>query len=123
MRPIFAPLNPFPVIARKRDEMKTNTIGERIAECRRNKGLTQFDLAELLCTKKATISAYENDKIDIKISILKDIAKLLDTSVSYLSDGESEASSCEEVMALFNNIKDDKLRRVAIEQMRVLANM
>ena len=103
--------------------MKTNTIGERIVECRRNKGLTQFDLAELLCTKKATISAYENDKIDIKISILKDIAKLLDTSVSYLSDGESEASSCEEVMALFNNIKDDKLRRVAIEQMRVLANM
>lgn len=26
-------------------------------------------------------------------------------------------------VALFNNIKDDKLRRVAIEQMRVLANM
>ena len=43
--------------------------------------------------------------------------------MSYLSDGESEASSCEEVMTLFNNIKDDKLRRVAIEQMRVLANM
>lgn len=103
--------------------MKTNTIGERIADCRRNKGLTQFDLAELLCTKKSTISAYENDKIDIKISILKDIAQLLDTSVSYLADGESDTYSCEEAMLLFNNIMDEKLRRVAIEQMRVLANM
>lgn len=63
--------------------MKTNTIGERIAECRRNKGLTQFDLA----------------------------------------DGESDTYSCEEAKLLFNNIKDEKLRRVAIEQMRVLANM
>lgn len=103
--------------------MNTNTIGERIAECRRNKGLTQFDLAELLCTKKSTISAYENDKIDIKISILKDIAQLLDTSVSYLVDGEMDNFSYEELILLFKNIKDDKLRRVAIEQMRVLANI
>lgn len=123
MRPFLRLVNPFSVIARKEDYMNTNTIGDRIAECRRNKGLTQFDLAELLCTKKSTISAYENDKIDIKISILKDIAQLLDTSVSYLVDGEMDNFSYEELIFLFKNIKDDKLRRVAIEQMRALTNI
>lgn len=28
--------------------------------------MSQEQLAELLCTKKATISAYENDRIDIR---------------------------------------------------------
>lgn len=36
-------------------------------------GMTQEEMAEALLTKKSTISAYENDKIDIKISILKHI--------------------------------------------------
>ena len=36
-------------------------------------GMTQEELAEALLTKKSTVSAYENDKIDIKISILKQI--------------------------------------------------
>lgn len=36
-------------------------------------------------TKKSIVSAYENDKTDIKISILKQMAKILDTSVFYLA--------------------------------------
>ena len=53
------------------------TIGMRIRECRVKMGMTQEEMAEALLTKKSTISAYENDKIDIKISILKQIAALL----------------------------------------------
>lgn len=37
-------------------------------------GMTQEELAEALLTKKSTVSAYENNKIDIKVSILKQIA-------------------------------------------------
>ena len=62
------------------------TIGMRIKECRVKIGMTQEELAEELLTKKSTISAYENDKIDIKISILKQIAKVLNTSVFYLDN-------------------------------------
>ena len=40
-------------------------------------------LAELLRTKKATISAYENDRIDIKSSIVLEIAKALGCTGSY----------------------------------------
>lgn len=60
------------------------TLGRKIKECRKEKGMTQEALAEALFTNKSTISEYENDKIDIKISVLREIAGALDTPVSYL---------------------------------------
>ena len=83
----------------------------------------RLDLAEELCTKKSTVSSYENDKIDIKISILQDIARILGTTVSYLVDGESIDAEAEEAAKLIMMISDSKLRRAAIEQIRVLADM
>lgn len=64
------------------------TIGMRIRECRVKKGITQGELAETIYTKKCTISAYETGKIDIKVSLLKDIAKILNTTAGYLMDGD-----------------------------------
>ncbi|MGN0408567.1 MAG: helix-turn-helix domain-containing protein, partial [Bacteroides sp.] len=75
------------------------TIGMRIRECRVKLGMTQDELAEALLTKKSTISAYENDKIDIKVSILKQITKILDTSVFYLV-GEQDEDIDSEVMKM-----------------------
>ena len=46
------------------------TLGERIREQRILMQMTQEELAEELCVKKSTISMYENDKVDIKGSIL-----------------------------------------------------
>lgn len=46
-----------------------NTMGTRIREMRKAAGMSQEQLAEILCTKKATISAYENDHIDIKAAL------------------------------------------------------
>ena len=53
------------------------TIGMRIKECRTKLGMTQEELASLLCTKKLTVSAYELDKIDVKVSIIKEMAQIL----------------------------------------------
>ena len=53
--------------------------------CRKGASDSQNELAETLLTKKSIVSAYENDKTDIKISILKQMAKILDTSVFYLA--------------------------------------
>ena len=76
------------VFAPEMERKMEKTIGMRIRECRVKMGMTQDELAEALLTKKSTISAYENDKIDIKISILKQIAALLGTTIAYLADGE-----------------------------------
>ena len=100
------------------------TLGKRIKECRLKKGMTQEALAEILFTKKSTISEYENDKIDLKYSVLKEIAKALDTSVSYLSGEQDE--DIDDVMQMtiaLQQIKSKELRKVAIAQVKILAGM
>ena len=101
------------------------TIGKRIRECRAKVGMTQEELAEALITKKSTVSAYENDKIDIKISILKQIAKVLDITVFYLA-GEQDEDINSDVMQMakvLQQIQSNELRKVAVEQAKVLANI
>ena len=109
--------------------MKKNNIakdyarGIRITNRRKELRMTQDELAEALLTKKSTISAYENDKIDIKISILKQISKELDTTVFYLA-GEQDEDISNEVMQMamvLQQIPSKELRKVAIEQAKVLA--
>ena len=46
--------------------------------------MTQEDLAEIMCVPKSTISAYENDKVDIKGSVIIELAWHLNTSPNYL---------------------------------------
>ena len=101
------------------------TIGMRIKECRVKIGMTQEELAEELLTKKSTVSAYENDKIDIKISILKQIAKVLNTSVFYLVGEQDEDISIEvmQMAMVLQQIQNEELRKVAIEQVKVLTNL
>ena len=100
------------------------TLGKRIKECRLKKGMTQEALAEILFTKKSTISEYENDKIDLKYSVLKEIAKVLDTSISYLSGEQDE--DIDDVMQMtiaLQQIKSKELRKVAIAQVKILAGI
>lgn len=98
------------------------TIGMRIKVCRVKIGMTQEKLAEALLTKKSTVSAYENDKIDIKISVLKQTAKELDTSVFYLVGEEDEDISAEvmQMAIVLQQIQNKELRKAAIEQAKVL---
>lgn len=113
------------VFAPEMERTMEKTIGMRIRECRVKKGMTQEALAEVLFTKKSTISEYENDKIDLKYSVLKEIAKALDTSVSYLS-GEQDEDIDDEVMQMaiaLQQIKSKELRSAAIAQVKVLAGM
>lgn len=104
-----------------------NTIGMRIREMRKAAGLSQEQLAEMLCTKKCTISAYENDRIDIKTSILLDIARALGCSASYLLEGQQETGATvdmevQELKVLLEGMSPE-MKRVVIEQARVLKGM
>lgn len=101
------------------------TLGMRIKECRMKMGMTQEELAEALLTKKSTISAYENDKIDIKVSVLKDLAKVLCTNVAYLVDGDEKDITPEvmQVAVLLQEIQNKELRKVAMEQVKILTEV
>ena len=112
------------VFAPEMERKMEKTIGMRIRECRVKKGMTQEALADVLYAKKSTISEYENDKIDLKFSVLKEIAKALDTSISYLSGEQDE--DIDDVMQMtiaLQQIKSKELRKAAIAQVKILAGM
>ena len=113
------------VFAPEMERKMEKTIGMRIRECRVKMGMTQDELAEALLTKKSTISAYENDKIDIKISILKQIAALLGTTVAYLADGEKTeiGEDVMQVALLLQGMQNEELRKVAMAQVKLLAGV
>lgn len=100
------------------------TIGMRIRECRKRLGMTQEELAEALFIPKTTVSAYERDVVDMKMGIIKQLAKVLHTTVGYLIDGEILEFD-EDVMDVAMMLQEMpvELRKVAMEQVRVLGKI
>ena len=112
----------------KKETVKSNenlsTMGARIRAKRKSMGLSQEQLAERLNVTAALVSNYENDKIDVKLSSIRELASALLTTVGYLVDGEPEMDpEVAEMMKVFAALPDEKMRRIAIEQMRILARV
>ncbi len=59
-------------------------IIQRIKAARSRKGYTQEQFAEVMHIPKSTVSAYENDKVDMKGSVLVELSEHLDTTPNYL---------------------------------------
>lgn len=101
------------------------TIGQRIRECRVNRGLTQEQLAELMCITSVQISHYENDRNDIKVSVLKELAGHLQVPIVYLIEGECNYFSSEimHVAMMLQEMQSEELRKAAMEQVRILVGL
>lgn len=68
------------------------TIGERIRETRKSRGLTQRELGERLGLSYQSIAQWENDLRKPKFETIQKIADALGVSVSYLSGIENDTS-------------------------------
>lgn len=66
-------------------------IGKFIAECRRNKGLTQAALGERLGVSNKTVSRWENGNYMPDIEMLQLLAKEFEVSIDELLAGESHS--------------------------------
>lgn len=66
------------------------TLGKRIAELRREKGLKQDGLAQLLEVSPQAVSKWENDQTCPDISLLPKLAQILGVSVDELLSGKQE---------------------------------
>ena len=99
-----------------------STIGGRIKAARKELGMTQEDLAEMMCITGALVCCYEKDKVDLPLSVIKELAMHLKVSVSYLvNDIDSKFDEeCQELLRLFGNIKSDEARQVALVQIKAL---
>jgi transcriptional regulator with XRE-family HTH domain len=61
-----------------------DTLGQRIARMRREKGMTQAELAARLEVSQPVVSDYENDVIRLPADVVIEIASILDASTDEL---------------------------------------
>lgn len=64
-------------------------LSSRIQSLRKEKGISQSELADLAGISRAQINRYENQGADPSASTLKAIANHLDTTVDFLINGSS----------------------------------
>jgi len=68
-----------------------DTFGKRLRECRKEKGFSQNEVAKALETNHSVIGKYERDEVKPSIDVVKRLAGLLGTTVSYfLGEDENE---------------------------------
>ena len=65
-----------------------DTLGKRIAALRREKSLKQDELAELLNVSPQAVSKWENDQSCPDISLLPELARILEVTVDELLSGK-----------------------------------
>ena len=72
--------------------MADMTLGQRIAECRKKKGLSQEGLGEKLGVSRQAISKWEADGAVPEVDKLIGMSKLFGVSVGWLLGMEAEAA-------------------------------
>lgn len=85
-------------------------LGEKIKLYRENKNMTQFEIAELLGVKPATISKYESGTLEPNIESLKKLAKLFDVSIDELLKEDDFDISKINVLEVLREQKNMKLK-------------
>ena len=57
-----------------------------------------------MCVPKSTISAYENDKVDIESSVIVELSNKLGTTPNYLLGCEKKNDFSDSIVALVSNV-------------------
>lgn len=105
-------------------KMYKDSLGGRIKKFREDRGLSQDELAELLGSSKSAISQYENDKIDMKYSVLSAIAEILEVRIIELLEEPARLKNDEiELLVQYRKIKDEKGKKVAYKMLRLLNDL
>ena len=103
------------------------TVGGRIKKLRTEMGMSQEELGFALHMEgKSVIYGYESNRRGISGDILVDLAKLLHSTPEYIMNGESPADEdpyISAVVSLMKGMKTDKRRRIALEHIKIVAEM
>ena len=98
-----------------------DSFGSRLKHARNRKGLTQDELAERIGrTGKQIVSRWEKDQNEPSLALIRQLAEILDTTVSFLVDGIPEESTKEVDLSLIQR-QQDKINQLQ-EQVIQLQN-
>ena len=82
-----------------------STFGKKIADLRKEKKLSQAELAKQLSTSTSVIGRYERDEMMPSIEAAKKLAALLNTTVGYLL-GETEEDELFKDPSMLRRLKE-----------------
>ena len=94
-----------------KDELRK--IGNRLAECRREKMLSQEEVAEVLNTSRNTISAIENNGQEFTLSKLIGFAEIYGVGIDYILYGKSKEKEEDELTTAIKNLDVKERKRWA----------
>lgn len=72
-----------------------NAIGQRVRDLRKQKGLNQQELADILGKSLRTVQKYENGEISISIAMINKLADVLEAPSTYLLGYQKEDAKIE----------------------------
>ena len=72
------------LLAHKSQHDKEESIGERLARLRRDRGITQVELADILGVAQPMVSAYENGGLRLHGELIVELTKILDVTADQL---------------------------------------
>lgn len=91
------------------------TIGKRIAALRKEKGLTQEELAQHMGVSGQAVSKWENDQTCPDISALPKLARLLGVTVDELLEGKEETPAVWVLPPAERKDPKDMLLRITVD--------
>lgn len=75
---------------KKKGYDNAESLGERIRELRKNKGLSQYELAREIKVSQATVASWENNTRKPTIELIQQTANYFNVSSDYLLGNESQ---------------------------------
>ena len=97
-------------------------LGERIAELRKKKGISQEELADVLLTSRQAISKWERGESDPDIGRLKDLAVYFNVSIDYLLGYDIEATSVNNFIDRVKKCSDEATYDISIDEIRMIVS-
>ncbi|HBH94926.1 MAG TPA: transcriptional regulator [Ruminococcaceae bacterium] len=95
--------------------MSKESLGRKIANLRKEKGLTQEELAARLDVSAQAVSKWENDISCPDIMLLPKLSSILNTSVDALLGCEAEAEAVQLVPRKERKSIDDLVMRIVVD--------
>lgn len=100
-------------------------FGEKLAKARKEKGLTQEQLAEMIGVAKSTLTGYEKGNREPDVIKIKKLIKILEIDADYLlgtdiyaekKDSPTLSTEHQEVLSAYDNadLHDKNLARMAL---------
>lgn len=87
------------------------SIGNRISYIRKERGYTQEKLAELADISIQFLSDIENNKKNMTVTTLKNIADSLNITTDYLIYGKEESNENSMIITMLNTLSDNNRKK------------